>query len=67
MKLTDEQIERQMAHYEFISELPQDANMTQACWRDDYERRFACALRHNDPDYIDWFFRDFEQEMETAE
>ena len=66
MKLTNEQIERQMAHYEFISELTND-DMTQACWRDDYERRFARALRHNDPDYIDWFFRDFEQEMETAE
>jgi hypothetical protein len=65
MKLTEQQIERQLAHYKFIADLPEE-DMKQACWRDDYERRLAGAQRHNDPDFIDWFFRDFEQEMEDA-
>ena len=65
MRLTEKQIERQLTHYEFIADLSND-DMKQDCWRNDYDRRFNYALRHNDPDYIDWFFRDFEQEMDAA-
>jgi hypothetical protein len=67
MKLTEQQIDRQLIHYEFIANLQNDTDMTQDCWRHDYENRFNYALKQNDPDYIDWFFRDFENEMEAAE
>ena len=66
MTLTQQQIQRQLKHYEFIANLSQ-ADMKQDCWRDDYERRLAGAQRHNDSDFVDWFFDDFEQEMEAAQ
>ena len=65
MKLTEQQIERQLTHYEFIADLSNE-DEKQECWRYDYEQRLALALRHNDPDFVDWFFNDFEQEMREA-
>jgi hypothetical protein len=66
MTLTEQQIERQLTHYEFIADLTNE-DMKRDCWRSDYECRLAGALRHNDPDFVDWFFDDFEKEMEAAE
>ena len=69
MKLTEQQIERQLTHYEFIADLPNSAKSKwrQDCWRYNYERRLERAQRHNDPDFVDWFFDEFEAEMEAAE